>query len=96
MDFAFAPLMRNITYIGRFYRGDEYLFEATMFSGYNGIMTGTRQGAFSISINERKPSWRTNIFELFKNFASLFAGYKQNTKLIRDTLTTCKSFDCAY
>ena len=67
-----------------------------MFSAYNGVMTGTRQGAYSISINERKPSWRTNIIELLKNFASLFAGYQQNTKLIRDTLTTCKNYDCAY
>jgi hypothetical protein len=67
-----------------------------MFAGYNGVMTGIRKGAFSISLNERKPSWRTDPIELIKNLASLFAGYQQNTKLIRDTLETCTSYDCAY
>lgn len=27
---------------------------------------------------------------------SLFAGYQQNTKLIRDTLAECKDYDCAF
>jgi site-specific DNA-adenine methylase len=67
-----------------------------MFAGYNGIMTGTKKGHFSISINTRKPSWRSDPIELIKNFGMLFAGYYQNTKLIRDTLTTCKDFDCAF
>lgn len=96
LDFAFAPEMRNITYQGVFYQGDEYLFDSTIFAGYNGVMTGTRKGAYSISINERKPSWRTDILALIKNMASLFAGYHQNTKLIRDILQTCKTYDCAY
>jgi N-acylethanolamine-hydrolysing acid amidase len=96
LDFAFSPVMRNITYIGRFMDGDKYLFDGVMFGGYNGVMTGMRKGQFSISINERKPSWRSDPLELIKNFASLFAGYQQNTKLIRDTLTTCSSYDCAF
>lgn len=96
LDFAFADVMRNITYIAKFTKGDEYLFDATMFAGYNGVMTGIRKGAFSISINERKPSWRSDPVELIKNLASLYAGYKQNTKLIRDTLTNCKDFACAF
>jgi hypothetical protein len=75
LDFAFSPVMRNITYIGRFMDGDKYLFDGVMFAGYNGVMTGMRKGQFSISINERKPSWRSDPLELIKNFASLFAGY---------------------
>ena len=59
-------------------------------------MTGTKKGAFSISINERKPSWRSDIISLAKNFATLFAGYQQNTKLIRDTLAHCNNYDCAF
>jgi hypothetical protein len=96
LDFAFAEIMRNVTYVAKFMKGDEYLYDAMMFAGYNGVMTGIKKGAFSISLNERKPSWRTSPLELIKNFASLFAGYKQNTKLIRDTLETCQNFDCAF
>ena len=96
LDFAFAPAMRNMTFIGKFYKGDEYLFDSTMFAGYNGMHTGERPGAYSISINERKPSWRTDIWRLVGNFAMIFAGYQQNTKLIRDTLIKCTSYECAY
>ena len=39
LDFAFAPLMRNITFVGVFYKGDEYLFDSTIFAGYNGVMS---------------------------------------------------------
>ena len=88
--------MRNITFIGSFYKGDEYMFDSTNFAGYNGVMTGVKKGAFSISINERKPTWRQDILALLKNFASLFAGYQQNTKLIRDTLAECNDYNCAY
>jgi len=88
--------MRSITYVGIFYKRDEYLFDSTIFAGYNGVMTGTRKGAYSVSINERKPSWRSDILSLVKNMLSLFAGYQQNTKLIRDILGECKNYDCAY
>jgi len=88
--------MRSITYVGIFYKGGEYLFDSTIFAGYNGVMTGTRKGAYSVSINERKPTWRQDLLSLAKNMLSLFAGYQQNTKLIRDVLTECKNYDCAY
>ena len=28
LDFPFAPEMRNVTYIGKFYKGNEYLFDS--------------------------------------------------------------------
>jgi hypothetical protein len=96
MDFAFPPLMRAILYEGRFYQGDEYKFEAVMFAGTNGVFTGMKSGAFSISLNNRKPSFRTDIFELLKNVASIFTGSQQISKLIRDTLAECGDYDCAY
>jgi len=96
LDFAFPDVMRKITFEGKFYQGDKYLFTGVMFAGYNGVLTGFKGGAFSISINERKPSWRTDPFGLVMNFAFLFAGATQPSKLIRDTLTNCGDYSCAY
>lgn len=96
MDFAFPPLMRAITYEGRFYKGDQYQFEAVMFAGTNGVFTGMKSGAFSISLNNRKPSFRTDLFGLLGNIAALFTGSQQVSKLIRDTLIECGDYNCAF
>ena len=88
--------MKKITFVGKFYKGDEYLFDSTMFAGYNGMHTGERPGAFSISINERRPTHSHGILNFVKNFAMIFTGYQGNTKLIRDTLTKCSNYECAF
>jgi len=95
LDFAFSETMRNITYIAHYMNGKELLFEAPMFAAMNGVLTGYRKGQWAVSLNQRKPSWRTDPLELIKNFASLFAGYAQISTLIKDTLIKCKSYDCA-
>ena len=41
-------------------RGDKHIFEATMFAGLNGVFIGIKKGAFLISLNNRKPSWRND------------------------------------
>ncbi len=64
LDFANPAMMRNITYEGWFYRDDKLLYRATMFAGMNGVMTGERPNAFSISLNSRNPSYRHNYFTL--------------------------------
>ena len=86
LDFAFADVMRNITFEARFMRGDKHIFDATMFAGLNGVFTGIKKGAFSISLNNRKPSWRTNPIGFLKNLSGIFTGSQQVSKLIRDTL----------
>jgi hypothetical protein len=96
MDFAFPPLMRAILYEGRFYKGDVYQFEAVMFAGTNGVFTGMKSGAFSVSLNNRKPSFRTDIFGLLTNIGALFTGSQQISKLIRDTLIDCGDYTCAF
>ena len=40
-----------VTYIGRFMKGDQILFEAVMAAGTNGILTGIRNGSYSLSLN---------------------------------------------
>jgi N-acylethanolamine-hydrolysing acid amidase len=64
LDFANPAMMRNITYEGWFYRDNKLLYRATMFAGMNGVMTGERPNAFSISLNSRNPSYRHNYFTL--------------------------------
>ena len=94
MDFLFETTMRNITYQGEFYRNGSYLFTAVMYSGLNGVHTGWRNG-WSVSINNRRPSFRTNPIYLLENIGMILLGYTQNMKLIRDTLQTCDDYSCA-
>ena len=66
-----------------------------MFAGLTGVMTGHREG-FSISLNERKPSWRNNYYDFVLNLANIFLGYSQVTHVIRDTLSECQTYECAF
>ena len=95
MDFLFEATMRNITYQGEFQRNGKYLYTAVMYAGLNGVTTGWREG-FSISINNRRPSNRTSPIDLMENISLIFGGFKQNLKIIRDTLEACETYDCAY
>jgi N-acylethanolamine-hydrolysing acid amidase len=98
LDFANPAMMRNITYEGWFYRDEKLLFRSTMFAGMNGVMTGERPNAFSISLNSRNPSYRHNYFTLMQNIGTFFF-YKapQVTRVIRETLEECDSYEgCAY
>ena len=74
LDFAFADTMRNLTFEAKFMKGDKQVFDATMFAGINGVFTGIKKGAFSISLNNRKPSWRTNPIGLLLNIKGIFTG----------------------
>lgn len=85
LDFAFADNMHNMTYEAVFMKDGQELYRAVMFAGINGVMTGHR-GGYSISLNERKPSWRTNPYDLLINLANTFLGFPQVSHVIRDTL----------
>ena len=94
LDFDNASLMRTITYTATFERDGKYLFDATMFAGTVGIYTGMRAGAFSISENQRQFNEQES--GLIENILMLFSGYSEISWLIRETLTVCSDFDCAY
>jgi hypothetical protein len=95
LDFAFAGPMRSITYEAVFMRDDKELFRSVMFAGLTGVFTGHREG-FSISLNERKPSWRTNPWDFLLNLGDIFLGFPQVSHVIRDTLTECSNYECAF
>lgn len=92
LDFAFAKMMGKMTYIGRFMKDGKEVFEATMFAGYTGIFTGIRKGAFSVSINTRKPSWRRDLTSLALNVLNISKGKTQSAKLVREVLTNCDNY----
>jgi hypothetical protein len=94
LDFDNASVMRDITYKARFERGGEYVFDAVMFGGVMGVYTGMRAGAFSISENERQ--FDTDYKGLAENVAMMYSGYTEISWAIRDTLTTCDTYECAY
>lgn len=93
LDFYFPENTRNITYIAKFYRGDRYLFDAVMFGGLISTYTGYKEGAFSITLNQRAPI--DSYFRLIQNFGMIFMGYTQTGWSIRDTLAQCHNYDCA-
>jgi len=53
LDFYFPNETRKILYIGKFYRGNQLIFEAPMIAGTIGIFTGIKPHSFAIAINER-------------------------------------------
>lgn len=53
LDYAYPDMVRRVLYVGQFYKGDEYLFEAVMLTGLIGVYTGIKPNAFSISFNAR-------------------------------------------
>jgi hypothetical protein len=96
LDFLYASQMRNITYEGHFYKNNKTIFTAVMFAPLNTVMTGFKNNAFSISLNERKPSYRKSPLSLLSNVARIIKGYVTAGTLIRDTLETCDDFTCAF
>lgn len=94
LDFAFAPSMRNITYEANFVKDGKNLYKGIMFVGLNGVFTGQRDG-YSVSLNERKPSWRKNPLDLLWNIGNTFVGLPQVSHVIRDTFQECNTYSCA-
>jgi hypothetical protein len=93
LDFNFPNETRVLTYLAKYYRGDEYLFDALMFAGDTNVFTGYKEGAFSITLNQRKPDGSST--DLAVNLGLIFSGYNQVAWTIRETLTNCTDYACA-
>lgn len=94
MDFDFTDTLRKSVYTAEFYHGDQFLFHAEMFGGINGVYTGMRPNGFSITLNQRFPN--KSPLGLVENLYLLFSGKPASSWLIRDTLTSCEDYSCAY
>ena len=73
LDFYFANETRKVSYIGKFYRGDTYLFESVMFAGLTSVFTAFKPNAFAISINER--TFKEEPINFVQNVAMLLSGF---------------------
>lgn len=93
LDFYFANESRRLSYIGRFYRGEKYLFESMMFAGMTSVFTGIKPQAFAISLNERTS--KLDELELVLNLERLISGFTHAGLLMRDVLTHCPDYACA-
>ena len=64
-----------------------------MFAGINGVFTGLKSGAFSISENDRQ--LYQGIIGEIENLILLFTGYPSISWIIRDAFINCNDFKCA-
>ena len=96
LDFNFANETTRATYIAKFMKGDQYLFDATMFAGYTGILSGMRKDGFSLTINTRKPSMTTDFTNMLANVFLFFGNDNhQPPKIARDVFLSCETYECA-
>jgi len=84
LDFIAPELQKPQTYIGEFYRGGKMIFSAVMTGGTPTFPTGYKQGAFSITLNQRNPS--KNQSSYLANLGWMASGYAQVASLLRETL----------
>lgn len=94
MDFDFSDDMRKGTYNARFVKGGKPVFDAVMFAGTVGVYTGVKYGGFGITLNER--TQRQDELTALKSIYAAFTGVTEVSWLVRDTLTQCADFQCAY
>jgi len=95
LDYAFPDFMRKILYVGQFYRGDEYLFDAVMMAGHIGVYTAVRDGAFSISFNARTTD-HMSIENWLDQALLVMEGGLDLSWNVRDVMTNCHTYACAY
>jgi hypothetical protein len=100
LDFPFATQLRDMLFNVDFYRGSTYVYTATTFPGYFGVITGIKPGAFAISIDERfddnyGESKLWNIVGLIRNFLGLLLFREGNTRVVRKALETQETWEGA-
>jgi len=93
LDFIAPELQKPQTYIGEFYRDGKMIYSAVMTGGTPTFPTGYKQGAFSITLNQRNPTKGQTGY--LANLGWMASGYAQVASLLRDTLEKCDNYTCA-
>mmetsp|Transcript_30552 Transcript_30552/g.29980 ORF Transcript_30552/g.29980 Transcript_30552/m.29980 type:complete len:211 (-) Transcript_30552:42-674(-) len=86
--------MRDITFVAQYKKGGKIIFNAVQFAGTIGIYTGLKEGAFSVSENDRQTA--ITIEKVMENLELMFKGYNEVSWIVRDVLETCEDFECAF
>ena len=89
LDTPWLSILRDTAYIAHFFQEDDYVYSAVIFAGFTGIYTGMRPGKFSLSIDLRRLNGDGPIF---KNMLNILRGLKQDSWLLREVLTTARSY----
>jgi len=92
MDFGFPDAMRNASYLAKFYKGGEYLFEAVMFGGYVGVASAYRPNSFSLTLNARDVN--KGVEEYFHIMGKIYMGLPDIGVATRNALIACDNIDC--
>lgn len=74
-DFLAADITKNITYIADYQKGGKTVFRAVMNGGTNFFPTGMKDGAFSITLNQRNALNHSQP-EFFVNLGLISLGVK--------------------
>lgn len=92
MDFGFADAVRNATYIAKFYKGEEYMFESVMFAGYVGVASAYKPNAFSLTLNARDTD--QSVENYFETMGRIFLGENEIGMITRDLMMECADYAC--
>jgi len=90
LDFDFAPLLREMVINVDFYRGTEYVYTATTFPCYFGVISGSKPGAFSVSVDERYD--RSETLAFIRNLLGLVTFREGNTFALRKAMETLSTW----
>eukprot|EP00350_Pseudokeronopsis_sp_OXSARD2_P013931 CAMPEP_0170542488 /NCGR_PEP_ID=MMETSP0211-20121228/1888_1 /TAXON_ID=311385 /ORGANISM="Pseudokeronopsis sp., Strain OXSARD2" /LENGTH=309 /DNA_ID=CAMNT_0010845559 /DNA_START=196 /DNA_END=1125 /DNA_ORIENTATION=- len=93
MDFAFPDAMRNASYIAKFYRGDEFMYDAVMFGGYLGVVSAYKQNKFTFTMNARNTD--NTIKNYFKTMGQVYVGLPEIGVAIREAFEAATDFENA-
>jgi hypothetical protein len=69
------------------------IFSAVMTGGTPTFPTGYKQGAFSITLNQRNPTRSSTGY--LANIGWMASGYAQVASVLRETLEKCENYTCA-
>jgi hypothetical protein len=92
MDFAFPDAMRNASYIAQFYKNGEFLYDAVMFGGYTGVVSASRPGAYTLTLNAR--GVKKGVEEYMNVMGKIYAGLPEIGIATRDAIESCGDYDC--
>ena len=53
MDYWFPDELLDLTFLGKFYRDDELIFEGTFIFGYIGVIRFSRSNQYALFLNSR-------------------------------------------
>uniref|UniRef100_A0A1I7U8V1 Ceramidase n=1 Tax=Caenorhabditis tropicalis TaxID=1561998 RepID=A0A1I7U8V1_9PELO len=89
LDYDMTGLLKNITVFVDFVRNGSVVYSGVTFALYNGVLTGQRPGAYSVSLNARySGAYIDNILmELFTKFKRPVSFF------IRDVLENQKTYE---